>query len=37
MLVKIDEIDGRLKYHYEFFDVDGKPIDFKSRETNIAN
>ncbi|TBX70625.1 hypothetical protein EZL74_02820 [Flavobacterium silvisoli] len=37
MLVKIEEIDGKLKYNYEFFDVDGKPIDFKSMETSIAN
>jgi hypothetical protein len=37
MLVKIEEIEGKLKYNYEFFDVDGKPIDFKSMETSIAN
>ncbi|MGL2965086.1 hypothetical protein [Flavobacterium sp. XGLA_31] len=37
MLVKIEEIDGKLKYNYEFFDVDGKPIDFKSLETSMAN
>ncbi|WP_333599207.1 hypothetical protein [Flavobacterium sp.] len=37
MLVKIEEIDGKLKYNYEFFDVDGKPIDFKSMETSMAN
>jgi hypothetical protein len=37
MLVKIEEIEGKLKYNYEFFDVDGKPIDFKSLETSIAN
>lgn len=37
MVVKIEEIDGKLKYHYEFFDVNGKPIDFKSMETSIAN
>jgi hypothetical protein len=37
MLVKIEEIEGKLKYNYEFFDVDGKPIDFKSMETSMAN
>jgi len=37
MVVKIEEVDGKLKYHYEFFDVNGKPIDFKSMETSIAN
>lgn len=37
MLVKIDELNGKLKYNYEFFDVDGKPIDFKSMETSMAN
>ena len=37
MLVKIEEIEGKLKYSYEFFDVDGKPIDFKSMETSMAN
>ena len=37
MLVKIEEIEGKLKYSYEFFDVDGKPIDFKSMETSITD
>ena len=37
MLVKIEEINGKLKYNYEFFDVDGNPIDFKSMETSMAN
>lgn len=37
MLVKIEELNGKLKYNYEFFDVDGKPIDFKSMETTMAN
>ena len=37
MVVKIEEVNGKLKYHYDFFDVDGKPIDFKSMETSIAN
>ena len=37
MTVKIEELNGRLKYHYEFFDVDGAPIDFKSFQSKIAN
>jgi peptidoglycan hydrolase CwlO-like protein len=37
MLVKIEELNGKLKYNYEFFDVDGKPIDFKNMDTRLAN
>jgi hypothetical protein len=37
MKVKIEEVNGKLSYHYEFFDVDGTPIDFKSLESRIAN
>lgn len=37
MLVKIEELNGKLKFNYEFFDVDGKPIDFKNMETSMAN
>lgn len=37
MTVKIEELNGKLKYRYEFFDVDGNPIDFKNMESKIAN
>ncbi len=37
MKVKIEELNGKLSYNYEFFDVDGNPIDFKSMESRIAN
>jgi hypothetical protein len=37
MTVKIEEVNGKLKYNYEFFDVDGSPIDFKNMESKIAN
>lgn len=37
MKVKIEELNGKLSYSYEFFDVDGSPIDFKSMESRIAN
>jgi len=37
MKIKIEESNGKLNYQYEFFDVDGNPIDFKSMESRIAN
>jgi hypothetical protein len=37
MMVKIEEIDGKLKFKYEYFDADGKEIDFKSLEDSIKN
>jgi len=37
MYIKIDEVDGKLKYNYEFFDVNGKTIDFNNLEKSIAN
>lgn len=37
MVVKIEELNGKLKYNYDFFDVDGKRIDFKSMETSMVN
>jgi len=37
MLIKINELNGTLNYNYEFFDMDGKPIDFKSSENNVSN
>lgn len=30
MLIRIEEIDGKLKYNYEFFDVNGNVIDFNA-------
>jgi hypothetical protein len=37
MKIKIEEVNGKLNYNYEFFDVDGNPLDFKSLESRIAN
>lgn len=37
MKIKIDENGGKLNFKYEFFDVDGNPIDFKNMESKIAN
>lgn len=37
MKIAIEEINGKLTYKYEFFDVDGNPIDFKNMESSIAN
>lgn len=37
MFIKIEEIDGKLKYTYEFFDVNGKTIDFNNLEKSISN
>lgn len=36
MHVDIEELNGKLKYRYQFFDVDGKPIDFKKIESSIS-
>jgi hypothetical protein len=35
MIIHIEEVDGKLKYNYEFFDVDGSPLDFKTLESSI--
>jgi hypothetical protein len=37
MLIKINELNGKLNYNYEFFDMDGKPIDFKNSESSVSN
>ena len=37
MYIKIEEVDGKLKYTYEFFDVNGNTIDFNNLENSIAN
>lgn len=36
-LVNIEEIDGKLKFKYEYYDVSGAIIDFKSLEKSIVN
>ncbi|NNT70718.1 hypothetical protein HKT18_00675 [Flavobacterium sp. IMCC34852] len=37
MFIKIEEVDGKLKYNYEFFDVNGNTIDFNNLEKSISN
>lgn len=37
MKIDIEEIDGKLKYKYDFYDVTGNPIDYKSLEMNVSN
>lgn len=36
MHVDIEELNGKLKYRYQFYDVDGHPIDFKKIQENIS-
>lgn len=36
-LVNIEEIDGKLKFKYEYYDVNGSVLDFKSLEKSIVN
>lgn len=36
MHVDIEELNGKLKYRYQFYDVDGQPIDFKKIQENIS-
>lgn len=33
--VKIQELEGNLKYYYEYYDINGEPIDFKKLESSI--
>jgi len=33
--VKIQELEGNLKYYYEYYDINGEPIDFKKLERSI--
>ncbi|WNM19937.1 hypothetical protein [Flavobacterium capsici] len=35
MDVRIEEFDGKLKYFYQYFDVNGNPINFELLESNI--
>lgn len=37
MILKIEELDGKLKYNYEFFDVNGRTIDFNNLEKSITD
>lgn len=36
MHVDIEELNGKLKYRYQFYDIDGKPINLKSSEEVTA-
>ena len=36
MHVDIEELNGKLKYRYQFYDVDGKPINIKASEEVTA-
>jgi hypothetical protein len=36
MHVDIEELNGKLKYRYQFYDVDGKPINFKPSQEVTA-
>ena len=35
--INIEEVDGKLTYKYDFYDVTGNPIDYKSLEMNANN
>jgi hypothetical protein len=37
MFLKIEELDGKLKYHYSFYDVNGHSIDFSNLEKSIVD
>jgi hypothetical protein len=37
MFLKIEELDGKLKYHYSFYDVHGHAIDFSNLEKSITD
>ncbi len=36
MHIDIEEVNGKLKYRYQFFDVDGNPIDFRKIEEKVS-
>ena len=36
MHVDIEELNGKLKYRYQFYDVEGKPIDLRNIEENSS-
>jgi hypothetical protein len=35
MEIRIEEFDGKLKYHFQYFDVNGNPINFDKLEKGI--
>lgn len=35
MEIRIEEFDGKLKYHFQYFDVNGNPINFEKLEQGI--
>jgi hypothetical protein len=35
MEIRIEEFDGKLKYHFQYFDVNGNPINFEKLEKGI--
>lgn len=35
IMVKIQELDGNLKYDYEYYDINGEPIDFEKLKSSI--
>jgi hypothetical protein len=37
MQVAIEEMDGKLKFKYDFYDVNGREIDFKTLQNSINN
>ena len=37
MKIKIDEVDGKLSYKYDFYDVSGNPIENKGLEMTVKN
>lgn len=36
MHIDIEELNGKLKYRYQFFDVEGNPIDFRKMEDKVS-
>ena len=36
MHVDIEELNGKLKYRYQFYDVEGNPIDFRKMEEKVS-
>jgi hypothetical protein len=35
MDIRIEEFDGKLKYHFQYLDVNGNPINFEKLEQGI--
>ncbi len=36
MHIDIEELNGKLKYRYQFYDVEGNPIDFRKMEDKVS-